>query len=274
MQQDHGKDFWPWCKEQIITKWANDSWRFNMENHFEEAILNIDRDRPKPWFFKQKDRLTSLHLDMSEKMIYKRRLRKCAGDLQNAIRSRCIEPFSTEDYINSMENITTRAKIGRNWYKPPMNNKTSGKKITKPNKAHKKTPLKCHKCGSKSHLANNCPKNTRISEIEIDKVEDTKEMNNVSLHDSDSGPSEEEEVPDELSIENINVSFEVTEVHIHLQQYSDECMDLIHVQDAKMQKAEHARVKGYTARSSCITNIVINNKEVKLHTTQAVFVLV
>ncbi|MBW0512920.1 hypothetical protein O181_052635 [Austropuccinia psidii MF-1] len=115
-----------------------------------------------------------------------------------------------------------------------MDRKTSGKPTPKPNKPHEKAPLKCHKCGSKSHLENTCPKKTRINEIEIDKVEDTKEKNNVSLHDSDSEPSEEEEVPDQLSIENINVSFEVTEAHTHLPQYSDECMDLIHVQDAKM----------------------------------------
>ncbi|MBW0521732.1 hypothetical protein O181_061447 [Austropuccinia psidii MF-1] len=42
-------------------------------------------------------------------------------------------------------------------------------------------------------------------------------------------------------------------------------MDLIHVQVAKMQKTKPARVKGYKAESSCITNIVINNREVKIH---------
>ncbi|MBW0566242.1 hypothetical protein O181_105957 [Austropuccinia psidii MF-1] len=42
-------------------------------------------------------------------------------------------------------------------------------------------------------------------------------------------------------------------------------MDLIHVQDAKMQKTKPARGKGYTTGSSCITNIVINNREAKLH---------
>ncbi|MBW0538448.1 hypothetical protein O181_078163 [Austropuccinia psidii MF-1] len=137
-----------------------------------------------------------------------------------------------------------------------MDNKNSGKPTPNPNKTHDKAPLKFNKCGSKSHLENTCPKKTRINEIERNKVEDTKETNNVSLHDSDSVPSEEEEVPNELSIENINVSFEVTEVHTHLPQYSDECMDLIHVQDAKMQKTKPARGKGYTDGASCITNIV------------------
>ncbi|MBW0554473.1 hypothetical protein O181_094188 [Austropuccinia psidii MF-1] len=141
-----------------------------------------------------------------------------------------------------MEDITTRTKIGRNWYKTSMDNKTSGILIQKPNKPHDKAPLKFHKCGSTSHWANTCPKKTRINEIEIQK-DDTKETNDVPVHQSDSEPSEEEELPDELSIESINVSFGVTEVHTHLPQYSDKCMDLIHVQDAKMQKPSQPEVK-------------------------------
>ncbi|MBW0590622.1 hypothetical protein O181_130337 [Austropuccinia psidii MF-1] len=184
------------------------------------------------WFLKQKDILTALHPDMSETMLHKRILRKCAGDLEHAIRRRCIEPCSTEDYINAMEDITTRKKIGTNWYKFPIDNKTSGKPISNPNKPQDRLPFKCH---------------------------------------NDSEPSEEEEIPDELSIEKINVSFEVTEVHTPLPQYSDECMDLIHVQDSKMQKAEPARGKGYTAGSSCITNIVINNTEAKIHLDSGTF---
>ncbi|MBW0516458.1 hypothetical protein O181_056173 [Austropuccinia psidii MF-1] len=145
-----------------------------------------------------------------------------------------------------MKDITTRTNIGRNWYKPPMDNKTSEKPIPKPIKPHEKALLKCHKCGCTSHLADTCPKKTRINEIKIEK-DDTKETNDFPVHESDSEPSEEEELPDELSIENINVSFEVTEVYKHLPQYSDECMDHTHVQDAKMQKAKPARDKCYTA---------------------------
>ncbi|MBW0533115.1 hypothetical protein O181_072830 [Austropuccinia psidii MF-1] len=265
MRQDHGKHSWPWWKEQITSKWANDSWRFKMENSFEEAIFNIERNRPMSWFLKQKDRLTALHPDMSETMVHNRILRECGGELEHVIRRRCIEPCYIEDYINAMEDIKTRTKIGRIWYKAPMDNNTSGKPITKPNEPHDQACLKFHKCGSTSHLENTCLKKTRINEIDIDKVKDTKETNNVSLHDTDSEPSEEEEVPDELSIENINFSFVVTGVHTHLPKYSCKCMDLIHVQDAKMKKTKPSRGKGYTDGSSCITNIVINNREAKLH---------
>ncbi|MBW0572841.1 hypothetical protein O181_112556 [Austropuccinia psidii MF-1] len=132
---------------------------------------------------------------MSEALVHKRILRKCGGDLEHAIRSRCIEPCSTEDYINAMEDITTRTQIGRNWYKPPMDNNTSGKPIPKPNKPHDKAPFKFHKRGSTSLLANTCPKKKRINELEIEK-DDTQETKDVSVHESESEPSEEEELPD------------------------------------------------------------------------------
>ncbi|MBW0526173.1 hypothetical protein O181_065888 [Austropuccinia psidii MF-1] len=114
MRQDCGKHLLTWWKEQVISNWKKDCWRLKMENSFEESISNIERDSPMSWFLKQKDRLTSLHPDMSEAMIHKRILRKCGGDLENSIRSRCIEPCSTEDFINALEEIKTRTKIGRN----------------------------------------------------------------------------------------------------------------------------------------------------------------
>ncbi|MBW0523550.1 hypothetical protein O181_063265 [Austropuccinia psidii MF-1] len=96
-----------------------------MENSMEEAIFNIGRDRPMSWLLKQKDRLTALNPDMSGKLVHERIFRKCRGALEHAIRRRFIEPCSTEDYINAMEDITTRTKICRDWYKSPMDNKTS-----------------------------------------------------------------------------------------------------------------------------------------------------
>ncbi|MBW0580061.1 hypothetical protein O181_119776 [Austropuccinia psidii MF-1] len=95
------------------------------------------------WFLKQKDISSALHPYMSEAMVHKRIFRNYGGELEHAIRSRFNDPCSTEYYINAMEHITTRTKIGRNWYKPPMDNKTSGKPLPKPNKPHDKAPLKC-----------------------------------------------------------------------------------------------------------------------------------
>ncbi|MBW0583473.1 hypothetical protein O181_123188 [Austropuccinia psidii MF-1] len=88
MIQDHGKHNWSWWKSEMITKWANNSWRFGMENSFESAIFNLEKDKPLTWFFKQKDRLSALHQDMSDTMINMKILRKCGGELEHAIKCR------------------------------------------------------------------------------------------------------------------------------------------------------------------------------------------
>ncbi|MBW0497344.1 hypothetical protein O181_037059 [Austropuccinia psidii MF-1] len=48
-------------------------------------------------------------------------------------------------------------------------------------------------------------------------------------------------------------------------------MYLIHVQDSEMQKPKPTRGNLYPAVSSCITNIVINNKEAKIHLESGAF---
>ncbi|MBW0481240.1 hypothetical protein O181_020955 [Austropuccinia psidii MF-1] len=107
MRQDHGENL-ALVERKILFKWENYSWRFRMENSFEKTIFNIERDRPRSWFLKQKYRLTALHPDMSETVVHKRILGDCGGDLEKTIKSRCIAPFSTEDYIIAMEEITTQ----------------------------------------------------------------------------------------------------------------------------------------------------------------------
>ncbi|MBW0535680.1 hypothetical protein O181_075395 [Austropuccinia psidii MF-1] len=141
------------------------------------------------WCPKKEDRLTALNPDMSGTMVHKRILRKWGVDLENSIRSRFIDTFSTEDYINAMEDITTTTNIGTNWYKPPIDNKTSGKQISRPNILKDRAPLKRHKCGITYHLADTCSKKMRINEIEIERAEDTKEKNYSALHKRYSEPS-------------------------------------------------------------------------------------
>ncbi|MBW0536129.1 hypothetical protein O181_075844 [Austropuccinia psidii MF-1] len=69
MRKEHGKHEWLWWKYEIITKWANNSWRFKIENSFESAIFNLEKDKPLTWFLKQKDRLSALYSNMSDSMI-------------------------------------------------------------------------------------------------------------------------------------------------------------------------------------------------------------
>ncbi|MBW0469236.1 hypothetical protein O181_008951 [Austropuccinia psidii MF-1] len=94
IRQDHGKHDWPWWKLEVITKWANNYWRFKMENSFESALFNSEIYKPLIWFLKQKDRLSTLNPDMSDSMINIKVLRKCGGELEHDTWWRCVEPCS------------------------------------------------------------------------------------------------------------------------------------------------------------------------------------
>ncbi|MBW0520946.1 hypothetical protein O181_060661 [Austropuccinia psidii MF-1] len=99
-----------------------------MVNAFENAIHSSEKDKPLTWFFKQKDRLSALHPDMSDTMINMKILRNCGEAREYAIKCRCVEPCSTEDYINSMEDIITRTRMGKTWIKNPIESKMIPKK--------------------------------------------------------------------------------------------------------------------------------------------------
>ncbi|MBW0509264.1 hypothetical protein O181_048979 [Austropuccinia psidii MF-1] len=261
MRQDHGKHDWSWCKSEIITKWANNSWRFRMENAFESAICNLEKDKPLTWFFKQKDRLSALHPDMSEIMINMKILRRCGGELEHAIKCKCVEPCSTDDYINAMEDIITRTRIGGTWTKIPMESKMVPR-ISREDQKSERPVLKCHKCGSTSHLANTCTKKTKINEVQCTEEKEESDL--------DSAVSEDTPVED-YPIENITSFFEVTEVHTHLLQYSEDCSNLINIQDARMCKTKPARGKGYNAGASCITSVLMNDIEAKVNLDTGAF---
>ncbi|MBW0469491.1 hypothetical protein O181_009206 [Austropuccinia psidii MF-1] len=99
-------------------------------------------------------------------------LKKCGGGLEHVLRSRCIEPCSTEEYINALEGIVTRTKIGRTWKKlnikspnKPFIKKYKQREPFKPNTPNTNEQRECHKCGGIGHFANNCLKNEKINEI-------------------------------------------------------------------------------------------------------------
>ncbi|MBW0525650.1 hypothetical protein O181_065365 [Austropuccinia psidii MF-1] len=162
MRQDHGKHELLWWKSETIIKWANNSWRFKMENSFESAIFNSEKYKPLTWFLQQKDRLSALHPDMSDSMINMNILRKYGGELEHAIKCRCVEPCSSEDYTYTMGDIITRTRIGNTWNRSPMESKMVPK-TSREDKRPELTVLKCHKCVKTSHLANNCTKKTKIN---------------------------------------------------------------------------------------------------------------
>ncbi|MBW0578313.1 hypothetical protein O181_118028 [Austropuccinia psidii MF-1] len=105
-------------------------------------------------------------------MLHMKILKQCGGELGHALRSRCIEPCSTEEYINALEDIVTRAKIGRNWKKldikspnKPFIKKDKLKEAFNPNTSNNNEQRKCHKCRGIGHLANSCLKEAKINEI-------------------------------------------------------------------------------------------------------------
>ncbi|MBW0476894.1 hypothetical protein O181_016609 [Austropuccinia psidii MF-1] len=104
-------------------------------------------------------------------MVYMKILKKCGGELENCLRSRCIEPFSTEEYVNALEDIFTRNKICRTGKKVDIQSpKKQSIKQNEPRESFKpNTPnneqRKCHKCGGIGHLANHCLKKAKINEI-------------------------------------------------------------------------------------------------------------
>ncbi|MBW0511204.1 hypothetical protein O181_050919 [Austropuccinia psidii MF-1] len=125
--------------------------------------------------------------------------------------------------------------------------------------------LECHKCGRTSDLARNCTKKTKINEVQV--IEEGQCTEEKEQSDLDSAVSEDTPVED-YPIENITAFFEVTEVHTHLPHYSEDCHNLINIQDSRMCKTKPDRGKGYTAGESCITSILMNDirAEVKLDT--------
>ncbi|MBW0505674.1 hypothetical protein O181_045389 [Austropuccinia psidii MF-1] len=166
-----------------------------------------------------------------------------------------------------MENIITRTRFGKTWTKVPMES-TIVPKIPREDRRPEKPVLKCHKCGITSYLANTCTKKTNINEGQvIEEVQCTEEKEESDL---ESAVSEDRPVED-YSIENITAFFEVTEVHTHLPQYSEDCHNLINIQNSRMCRPKPARGKGYTAGASCITSILINDIKAKVNLDTGAF---
>ncbi|MBW0573206.1 hypothetical protein O181_112921 [Austropuccinia psidii MF-1] len=204
---------------------------------------------------------------MSDTIINMKILKKCGGELEHAIKCRCVETCSTEDYINAMEDIITRTRIGKTWTKIPMESKMVPR-ISREARKPERPVWKCHKCDSTSNLANTCSKKTKINEVQV--IEEFQCTEEKEESDLDSTVSEDTPVED-YPIGNITAFFEVTEVHTHLQQYSEDCHNLINIQDARMCKTKPARGKGYTARASCITSVLMNDIEAKANLDTGAF---
>ncbi|MBW0508404.1 hypothetical protein O181_048119 [Austropuccinia psidii MF-1] len=101
-----------------------------------------------------------------------------------------------------------------------------------------------------------------INEVQvIEEAQCTEEREESDLDSKVSDDTPAEDYP----IKKITAFFEVTELHTHFPQYSEDFHNLINIQDTRMCKTKPARVKGYTAGESCITSILLNDFEAKVN---------
>ncbi|MBW0514080.1 hypothetical protein O181_053795 [Austropuccinia psidii MF-1] len=265
LRQAHGHQSWTWWKTQIINKSANDSWRFKVETAFESSKFNADKDRALPWFFQQKDRLTELYPDMSEYMIHKTIPRQCGGDLENAVKSRTTEQSSAEDIIYILEEVITRSRIGssrvnlKTRFNTPW--KDSVERNSKENYNNMKYKsadaiIKCHIFQRTTHLPNSCPRKGKINEIDIEKEPDVEKDHLIEDNSDDESSIFSESLN---NIENINVTFDIMKSYSHLPQFRNSKLELSKFRDKQLMKTKPKRGKGYTAGTSCITEVIINN---------------
>ncbi|MBW0546483.1 hypothetical protein O181_086198 [Austropuccinia psidii MF-1] len=133
-------------------------------------------------------------------------LKKCGGELEHALRSRCIEPCSTKEYINALEDIVTRTKIGRTWKKlgikspiKPFSKRDKSRETLKPNISNNNAQRKCHKCREDHN----------DKEEESDSEKDAEE--------SETYESDEINIID-AQINTINLIYEVLDVNSNLPQ--------------------------------------------------------
>ncbi|MBW0570154.1 hypothetical protein O181_109869 [Austropuccinia psidii MF-1] len=172
-------------------------------------------------------------------MLHMKILEKCGGELQHALRSRCIEPCSTEEYINALEDIVTRAKIGRTWKKldikstnKPSIKKDEPREPVKPNTPNSNEQRKFPKCGGIGHLGNNCLKKAKINEIVETEDRNDKEKESDSEKDTEEPETSQSHETNIINaqINNIYLTYEVLDFNSNLPQVGTSDTSLKNIQ--------------------------------------------
>ncbi|MBW0477233.1 hypothetical protein O181_016948 [Austropuccinia psidii MF-1] len=117
---------------------------------------------------------------------------------------------------------------------------------------------KCHIFQTTNHLGNTCPKRGKSNEIDIKKEPDIEKDDNIIEENSDDKSSIFSESSKDIAI--INATFDIMESYSHLPQLKNGQLDLSKIQDLQLMKTKPNRGKGYTARNSSITEVVIDTR--------------
>ncbi|MBW0546256.1 hypothetical protein O181_085971 [Austropuccinia psidii MF-1] len=186
----------------------------------------------------------------------------------------CIEPCSTEEYINAPEDIVTRAKIGRTWNEfdikslnEPSIKKDKPRELFRPNTSNNNDQRKWHKCGGIGHLANNCLKKAKNNEIGETENHNDKEEESDSEKDTEQSETSESDVINTVNaqINNIDLIYEVLHVNSNLPQVGTSDTSLTNIQDAKLYRTKPAKGMGCTAGKSSISTVMMENQEAKVN---------
>ncbi|MBW0529467.1 hypothetical protein O181_069182 [Austropuccinia psidii MF-1] len=192
-------------------------------------------------------------------------LKKCGGELEHSPRSRFIEPCSTEEYINEIEDIVTKSKIGRTWKKLDIKSPNKPREPFKPNTLNTNEQRKFHKYGGIVHLANNFLKKEKMNGIMETEDNNDKDESDSEKYTEDSETSESDEINIiNVQINNIDLIYEVLDVNSSLPQVGTSDTSLTSIQDSKLHRTKISKGMGYTAGKSSISILMVENQKKKV----------
>ncbi|MBW0530332.1 hypothetical protein O181_070047 [Austropuccinia psidii MF-1] len=207
-------------------------------------------------------------------MVHMKILKKFGGELEHALRRRYIEPYSTEEYINALEDIVTRTEIGITWKKvrikiptQPFIKKDKPREPFKTNTPNSNEQRKTHKCGGIEHLGNNCLKKAKFNEIvETDDHNDKEEESDSEKETEGSETFESDEINIiNAQINNIDLIYKALDVNSNLQQVGTSDTSLTNIQDAKLYRTKPSKGMGHTSGKSSISIVMVGNQEAKVN---------
>ncbi|MBW0495032.1 hypothetical protein O181_034747 [Austropuccinia psidii MF-1] len=183
---------------------------------------------------------------MSEFMTHRKIIRQFGGDLEHAVKRRTTEQLSAKDTINILGEVTTRTIIGssrvnlkKRFNTPWKDFVDKNPKANSNNMKYKSSDIirKFHICQSTTHLANACPREGKINEIDIEKEPDVEKDDDVENSDDKLSIFSESS----KDIENINATFDIMESLSPLPQLSKGQLSLSKIQGAQLMKTKPNR---------------------------------